>query len=232
MAEVAIGIRQITAIRRNGGERHIAAGGKLGHAVFLKCRLRHWPAPRVEGYDTRRRQHQHQRSRGNSSSAKWVRSAACSFANLLQRAMQFDCTLEAAFAFLLKAFVDDGNYLQREVGIDLAQRCRCTVENAIVNNRGGVAGKSALAAQHLIQHQAERENVGTRVQLLAPHLLGRHVERGAHVSTGECEPQDVSAGSMGPQALLRTPPTALVRPGRPQSLLPNRNPGSWLRWRR
>jgi hypothetical protein len=36
------------------------------------------------------------------------------------------------------------------------------------------------AGGHLVEHQAKGEAIGARVQLLAPHLLGRHVAGGAH----------------------------------------------------
>jgi len=46
--------------------------------------------------------------------------------------------------------------------------------------RGGIALESALAAQHFVEHGAECEEVGARVNSLAAHLFRRHVADGAH----------------------------------------------------
>ena len=45
--------------------------------------------------------------------------------------------------------------------------------------RRGVAAEGAAAAQHLVQHAAEAEDVGAVVDGVAAHLLGRHVADGA-----------------------------------------------------
>ena len=41
--------------------------------------------------------------------------------------------------------------------------------------RGGAALERALAGRHLIEHDAEREQIAARIQFLAARLLRRHV---------------------------------------------------------
>ena len=63
------------------------------------------------------------------------------------------------------------------------------VQDGIFENRGRVSAEGALPGRHLVENQAEGEQVGARIQLLAAHLLRRHVARGAHRRAG--------AGEMG-----------------------------------
>ena len=49
------------------------------------------------------------------------------------------------------------------------------------------AGEGTLAGGHLVEHQAEGEDVGARVQRLAAHLLGRHVSCRAQLHAGAGE---------------------------------------------
>src|SRR6185436_14898850 len=44
--------------------------------------------------------------------------------------------------------------------------------------------ESAPPGEHLVEHRAERENVGARIYWLPPQLLRRHVAHRAHNRTG------------------------------------------------
>src|SRR6266496_4680663 len=42
------------------------------------------------------------------------------------------------------------------------------------------SGDRALSGCHLVQHQAERKQIASRIELLSPDLFGRHISRRAH----------------------------------------------------
>ena len=67
----------------------------------------------------------------------------------------------------------------RHRGVDAARRHRFAIEDAVEDHRRRVAGETLPAGRHLVEHDAEREQVGARIEILAARLLGRHVGDGA-----------------------------------------------------
>ena len=74
------------------------------------------------------------------------------------------------------------NALQREgqARIELLRRRGRGVEDAVEDERRGRGGEGRDARRHFVEHDAQREQVRPRVQLLAPGLFGRHVQGRAH----------------------------------------------------
>ena len=54
------------------------------------------------------------------------------------------------------------------------------MQNRVEQRRRGVARERPGARGHLVQHYAEREQIGARVQFLSQRLLRRHVRHGSH----------------------------------------------------
>src|SRR6476660_10127166 len=52
-----------------------------------------------------------------------------------------------------------------------------------------ITRKGSLSCGHFIKHQAKREQVGARIQLLATNLFWRHVGRGSHPLSCYGQPQ-------------------------------------------
>ena len=63
-------------------------------------------------------------------------------------------------------------YRRREFG-------RIRLEDRVHRFHGRRAGKRPSSGQHLVQHGAERENVGARIDGQPPHLFRRHVADGS-----------------------------------------------------
>jgi hypothetical protein len=68
----------------------------------------------------------------------------------------------------------------RQLRHQLAERLRVAVDHGEQHRRHGRAGEGAPPRQQLVEHRAEREDVGARVRAVAVRLLGRHVVRSAH----------------------------------------------------
>ena len=58
------------------------------------------------------------------------------------------------------------------------------VENGIMHLRYRGPVKCLAPSRHLVQHEAEGEQIGSHVQLLTAHLLRGHVSRGANCRPG------------------------------------------------
>ena len=67
----------------------------------------------------------------------------------------------------------------RDAGSEAAHCRRIDVENRHHRASRGTAIKGAASGQHLEQHGAEREDIGSSVSRLAFHLLGSHVRDSA-----------------------------------------------------
>jgi hypothetical protein len=92
----------------------------------------------------------------------------------LERLDQFGRGSVATLAVLHQAGLHD------RVEPWLADRGRVVVQHRGESVGDRVAGERAPPAQHLVQHGAEREEIGARVGGLAAHLLRRHVSRRPH----------------------------------------------------
>ena len=65
--------------------------------------------------------------------------------------------------------------LTRDRGLELAHRARRVPQNRGDDGGGRIAAERPFPGQHLVEHDAQRENVRTRIDRLAFSLLGRHV---------------------------------------------------------
>src|SRR5262249_3626891 len=69
-----------------------------------------------------------------------------------------------------------GRQLARKIGRPLTRRrSPMEVEDRAEDGAGVLAGEKALAREHLPENDAQGEDVGAAVELLAPDLLGSHV---------------------------------------------------------
>src|SRR5580704_10439194 len=73
--------------------------------------------------------------------------------------------------------------LRRDIGIQADRGSGRSIQNGFEENAAGFAAKRQRAGAHLVEYRAEREKVSARVQVFAPHLLGRHVSDGAERSS-------------------------------------------------
>ena len=88
-----------------------------------------------------------------------------------------------------------------------ARRRRIAIEDAVEHHRGGVAGKTLAAGGHLVEHHAEREQIGARIDFVAARLLRRHVGDGADRGAGHAREVFGRAAS---RAARRVPARAAV----------------------
>ena len=90
-------------------------------------------------------------------------------------------------AILLEEVMDHPVELGRDAGVELQRRDRRAVEDRFEDDRRCRSGERQGASRHLIEHDAERKQIGARVQLFAARLLGRHIRDGSHgrARTGE-----------------------------------------------
>ncbi len=83
--------------------------------------------------------------------------------------------LIAQLAILLQALGDDAVEFRRNVRIQSPRRGGPAIENGVKNQSRAVALERRGARRHLVQHRAEREQIGAGIDRLGPHLFGRHV---------------------------------------------------------
>ena len=57
-------------------------------------------------------------------------------------------------------------------------------QNGVKNHAGSLAAEGRDARRHLVQHDAERKQIGASVEFLAAHLFRRHVGHGPIVLPG------------------------------------------------
>ena len=92
-------------------------------------------------------------------------------------------------AVLLERPSDDAVQLVRQLGIDPHGSRGHPVENAVEDHGRRPASERLPSGSHLVEHGAEREEIGAMVHVLAPRLLRRHVrhrpQRGA--GTGQVD---------------------------------------------
>ena len=108
-----------------------------------------------------------------------ARCESLRLASGLRRSSRAATTARATFSWMSKTSSSVPEYRsdQRWLGGGLAQDSRHRLG-------GGLAGEGSLAREHLVQHEAEGEEVGAVVGHLAPDLLGGHVAHGADEGAG------------------------------------------------
>ena len=80
---------------------------------------------------------------------------------------------------LLERLHDDALELLGDLRVVVARRPRAEVEDGVVDEPRGRALERQVPAGHLVEHDAQREDVGPAVDGFAAHLLGRHVDHRA-----------------------------------------------------
>ncbi len=76
---------------------------------------------------------------------------------------------------LLQGLVEDSLEPLRQARSQSHRGFRSPVQDLIEDRSRGSAGERRRSCRHLVEHDAEREQVRPPVQLLAQHLLGRHI---------------------------------------------------------
>ena len=82
-------------------------------------------------------------------------------------------------AILLQSFIDDAFEFNGNFRIQAHRGGRRLVQDRVKNVARTFSAERHRARYHLIENRAEREEIGARVQLLAAHLLRRHVSHRA-----------------------------------------------------
>ena len=93
----------------------------------------------------------------------------------LEVAQYVGCVLIAQLAILLERLVDDVLQLGGQRRVEPRRGHRRLAENPFEDHRRGRAGKWLRASRHLVQHDAERKEIGARVEVESARLLRRHV---------------------------------------------------------
>ena len=106
------------------------------------------------------------------------RSAAVAF-QTLEVNDQILGALITMISVLLQGLHDDALEIVRYVGIQATNRNRAAVQDQVVGHSRGRALKRNGARRHLVQHHAQREEVGAGIDGLSAHLFGRHINDGA-----------------------------------------------------
>ena len=83
--------------------------------------------------------------------------------------------MEALLGLLAQAALDHAHERRRQRRLELVEGPRLAPEDRGHRLRRGLLVERPPAPQHLVEHHAAREDVGARVERLAPHLLRRHV---------------------------------------------------------
>ncbi len=92
-------------------------------------------------------------------------------------------------------FGDQPLQLQGDSRPERGKRFRFAIQNGIHKGVFILRPERGMARYHLIDHQAERPDVGSVVSRFAPRLLGRHIHCGSHGGTCLC--QLCEAGKLG-----------------------------------
>ena len=95
--------------------------------------------------------------------------------------------LIAARTVLFECPGDDPRQRTRHGSVQRLCRGRRRPENGLLHRHRRGACKRPQARRHLIEHQAEREQVGPSVELFPAHLLRRHVAGRADGGTDPCQ---------------------------------------------
>ena len=95
--------------------------------------------------------------------------------NDLQVVVQIDGVLVAIFDVLFQRLEHDALELLRDVRVERRRRDDLDVADLLQGREVALADEEALAGEHLVEHDAEREDVAAAVDGQPAHLLGRHV---------------------------------------------------------
>src|SRR5260370_14015096 len=90
-------------------------------------------------------------------------------------------------AVLLECPVDEFFKLYREIRIEAHWRGRRPIQDSFEDYARSISAKWQCASSHLVQCDSKRKQVGSRIQFLAPNLLGRHVRNGPNCRAGAGE---------------------------------------------
>ena len=88
--------------------------------------------------------------------------------------------LVALLAILRQAAPHDAGELARETWVDLREGPRRVTDDGREDGDDGIALEWPLADGHLVEHDAEGEQVGPVIERAPVGLLGRHVRGRAH----------------------------------------------------
>ena len=98
----------------------------------------------------------------------------------LQVGLDLRGALVAQRRVLLQGLGDHALEFGGHIRIQPHGRHRLSVQDRVDDLRGALAAKRQDAGRHLVQDDAEREQIARRPDGLAARLLGRHVRHGAH----------------------------------------------------
>src|SRR6266850_7620148 len=96
--------------------------------------------------------------------------------------MQVGRVLVAQSTVLLKRPVDNFLQLRWQIRIQAHGRYRLPIQDGLENHSGSISAKWQRTCGHLIEHHAEREEIGAVIQFLAAYLLRRHISDRAYRS--------------------------------------------------
>ena len=137
-------------------------------------------------------------------------ASGCRLRATVERFLDFEARVanvpNAAPGVLLEAALDQLTDARRRVG-GQATPLGLALEDRRDRVGGRLAGKRRPRRQHLVQHAAERPDVGALVHRLAPGLLGAHVGGGArnHRRAGVLEAIEAAAARRRRHRRAQTP---------------------------
>ena len=163
-------------------------------------------------------------ARGGSAAAagpvwddEWLEAFSIANARSLRR-------LEPKLWRLLEASPDDPQERRRDAGSGCLEISGLSRQDRAHRVRGGFLSERALAADHLVEQAAEREQVRTVVDRPAPHLLWSHVpDRPEHCA---------GFGQGSRRHRLRIAPGSVHGPGEGRPVIIARSPDATARDRR
>jgi hypothetical protein len=97
--------------------------------------------------------------------------------------------LDAVARFLLEAPIDEATHVSGKVSATFPNRLGVIFQNGRHERRRRITAKRPLARRQLVQHDAEREEVGAMIQRLVFDLFWRHVRHRADDDPRLCEPE-------------------------------------------
>ena len=102
----------------------------------------------------------------------------------LQIVAQGAGALVTVIALFLQRLAHDRFKIRRQSGIPLAGRDRLGGEDGIEGEQHILAQERLAAGGHLVEHGAERKDIGARVELFPARLLRRHIDGSAGNDVG------------------------------------------------